>query len=96
MIEYFGITATILFCIATGVQACKSMYDGHSKGISHGLIWMVLIGFFLMTIYVIDKVGYDLILLSSYGVQGFLWAIIAKYKYFERDDIWIEIKSKKK
>ena len=86
MIEYFGIIASALFVFATAGQAVKSIREGHSKGISHILIWVLLIGFILMTTYVISEVGYDFALLSSYILQFILWATIAKYKYLPRDN----------
>jgi len=84
MIEYFGIIASILFILATAGQTVKSIREGHSKGISHILIWTLLIGFVLMTTYVISKIGWDLALLSSYILQFVLWVIVAKYKYLPR------------
>jgi uncharacterized protein with PQ loop repeat len=84
MIKYFGIIASILFILATVGQVVKSIRDGHSQGISHILIWTLLVGFVLMTIYVISEIGWDSALLSSYILQFILWMITARYKYFPR------------
>ncbi|MHA2280274.1 MAG: hypothetical protein ACXAC5_05415 [Promethearchaeota archaeon] len=85
MIEYFGITASILFIFATAGQTAKSIREGHSRGVSHILIWTLLVGFILMTTYVISEIGWDIALLSSYTLQFILWTITAKYKYWPRE-----------
>ena len=85
MIEYFGIIASILFILATAGQTAKSIREGHSRGVSHILIWTLLVGFVLMTTYVISEIGWDLALLSSYTLQFMLWSITAKYKYLPRE-----------
>jgi len=84
MISTFGAIASILFILATAGQTAKVVREGHAAGVSHILIWMLLVGFVLMVSYVIFNVGLDLILLSSYTFQAILWAIVARYKYFPR------------
>lgn len=85
LIESFGVISAVLFGIATLVQAYKSFVDGHSDGISHAFIWMLIVGFTLMTIYVIETVGWDLILIGNHVSQAVLWLVIAKYKYWRRN-----------
>jgi len=85
MIESLGVVATILFCLATLAQTIKSYREGHSDGVSHGFIWMLSMGFTLMSIYVVNTTGWDWILLSSYWIQLLLFGIIIKYKYWRRN-----------
>ena len=84
MIEYFGALASFLFIAATAAQTIKCIKQGHAKGISHALIWVLSVGFTCMIIYVIKTIGFDWILLSSYVLQYLLWLIIAKYRYFPK------------
>lgn len=84
MIDYFATIATCLFLVGTAVQSFKSYMDGHSKGISHGLIWMLLSGFVIMTFYTIMRLNSNPILLGGYIGQFILIAIVARYKYFPR------------
>lgn len=86
MVSLLGTIATILFIAATAAQTRKSWKEGHSNGVSHGLIWMLLTGFVCMSMYVKYTVGNDLILLGSYIAQFILLAIVARYKYLPRDD----------
>lgn len=84
VVSLLGSLASLLFILATAAQSYKSYKDGHSAGISSGLIWMLLIGFICMTTYVISTIGFDLIMLSSLITQSLLWVVVAKYKYFPR------------
>jgi uncharacterized protein with PQ loop repeat len=84
MIEYFGYIASFLFVFATAGQTIKCIKQGHARGVSYILIWVLLVGFILMTTYVISEIGWDLALLSSYILQFGLWTITAKYKYLPR------------
>jgi len=85
MIAYMGLMASFLFIIATFSQVLKVVRDGHAKGLSYSLIWLLNVGFLLMLTYVIDHIGFDLALLSTYFLQLIGWIIIAKYKHFERE-----------
>lgn len=78
--QYSGALASVLFILATAFQALKSYKDGHSDGVSHGLIWSLGIGLISMILYVSVIIGMDLVLLSSYTVQLMLWGVVAKYK----------------
>ena len=84
MIDYLAVFATCLFLAGTGFQMLRSISDGHSKGVSHGLIWMLIVGFVLMTYYVVERLDSNLILLGGYLGQLLMMSIIAKFKYFPR------------
>lgn len=79
-----AIFAQFLFVGATFVQCYKVYKDGNSDGLSHGLIWMLILGFIIMLWYTIVRLNSDVVLLLGYIGQlvGFTW--IAKYKYFPR------------
>lgn len=85
MAEIAGLIAQALFIMASGAQAKKSFSDGHSEGVSHGLIWMLLVGFLIMIWYVLSFIGGNLVLLSGYVGQLFFCLIIGKFKYFPRE-----------
>lgn len=76
--------AQILFVAATLMQALKVAKEGHADGISHGLIFMLTLGFFIMMWYTIEVLNSDPVLLGGYIGQGLLFLIIGKYKYFPR------------
>lgn len=82
---WLGSIASFLFILGSSFQMIKSIVDGNSRGVSHLMIWMVTIGFCLMIPYVLWKAGWDFVLLSTYFFQLIEWSVIAKYKYFERE-----------
>ena len=84
MIEYLATFATGLFLLGTASQTLRSIVDGHSDGVSHGLIWMLLVGFSIMIYYVINVLNSNPILLSGYIGQFLLISIVARYKYFPK------------
>lgn len=84
MIEILGYIAQALFIAATSAQALKSYRDGHSEGVSHGLIWMSVTGFTIMITYVIIKIGFDPVLMFGYMGQALFCLTIGWYKYFPR------------
>lgn len=84
MIDYMATFATFLFLLGTAVQSFKSVRDGHSEGVSHGLIWMLLVGFVIMDYYTIVRLNANAILLGGYTGQFILMCIVARYKYFPR------------
>ena len=84
IVDFLGYIAQGLFIVASAAQARKSYIDGHSEGVSHGLIWMLTIGFGCMMIYVVQKIGFDPVLLSGYVGQALFCIIIGRYKYFPR------------
>ena len=85
MTQLFGSISVFMFIVASLFQAIKSLSDGHSKGISHVSIWALIVGYTGMIIYVVDNIGWDLLLMTSYFGQLACWLLIAKYKYFERN-----------
>ncbi len=80
--EIFGIIASILFIKGAIWQAVKCWREGHAAGISHSMIWSLLLGFLFMGTHVCAKFGWDSALMSSYIIQGICFVVIAKYKYF--------------
>lgn len=84
MTELLGYLGSLSFVLATAAQAIKSIRQGHSRGISYWLLWILSFGYTCMIIYVLKTIGFDLVLLSSYILQFVLWIIIAKYLYFPR------------
>lgn len=84
MVELLGYAGSLCFILATLAQALKSIRQGHSRGISHWLLWILTVGYTCMITYVLIDIGWDEVLLSSYFLQFALWAIIAKYLYFPR------------
>lgn len=84
MIEIIGWIAGILFAFCGLPQALKSFRDGHSDGISYGLIYMWLGGELLMQYYVLIKHGLDMPLLVNYWINSIFVVIILKYKHFPR------------
>ena len=85
-VEIIGWIGSLLFAFCGLPQAIKSYRDGHSDGISHGLIWMWLIGEILMQVYVFIKHGFDMPLMVNYWVNTLFVVIILKYKYWRRYD----------
>jgi uncharacterized membrane protein len=84
MTEYLGAIASFLFIKGSAMQAIKCFREGHARGISHGLIWPLLLGFAFMSAHVLNKVGWDLALMSSYVLQTTFILVTAKYKIWER------------
>ena len=85
-IELIGWIGSILFCFCGAPQAWKSYKDGHSRGISHGFLWMWGLGEVLTLIYVILSLRLSLPLITNYVVNLIFITIIFKYKYWERGD----------
>jgi uncharacterized protein with PQ loop repeat len=84
LIDLLGYSAQGLFILASAAQALKAYQDGHSDGISHGLVWSLTIGFIFMMIYLAVKLSFDPVLMFGYIGQLAFCLIIAKYKYFPR------------
>lgn len=84
VIKVLGYVAQALFVSASIAQARKSWTEGHSEGVSHGLIWMLTIGFSLMMTYVVKTIGFDPVLMLGYMGQTLFVLVTAKYKYFPR------------
>lgn len=76
--------AQFLFVGATFVQCYKTYKDGNADGLSHGLIWMLLLGFVIMLCYTVVRLNSDAILLTGYIGQMLGFLFVAYYKYFPR------------
>ena len=87
LIDLVGFAAQILFISSAAAQAWRSWLDGHSDGISHGWILMLIIGLGSMIMYVVSKIGFDLVLLLGYTGQMFFVLVVASYKYWPRRGI---------
>ena len=84
LIEIIGWLAGICFAFCGFPQALLSYKQGHSKGVSEPFLWLWMGGEVLMTVYVMNKHGWDLPLLLNYWVNGAFLCMIMKYKYFPR------------
>jgi len=87
MNDYFvltGIAGSIAFALSGVPQSIKSIREGHSKGISHGMIWLWLVGEVCMIAYSFYFYTYDFIFISNYLINFVNVAIITKFKYWER------------
>lgn len=62
MIEFFGWLGAFCFAICGIPQAYKSYKDGHSDGISSGLLTLWIVGEISMVIYIIPKMDAPLLL----------------------------------
>src|SRR5690606_17863903 len=63
LIDLLGAAGGILLAFCAAPQAIKAIKDKHSNGLSHGLIWLWLLGELFMFIYIILKyIDYWLIL----------------------------------
>jgi uncharacterized protein with PQ loop repeat len=80
-----GTLGSIAFALSGLPQAIKSIHDGHSKGISHGMLWLWLFGEVCMIFYSLYFYTYDFILISNYFINFVNVAVITKYKYWERN-----------
>lgn len=81
MIELIGMVGVTCFALSGIPQAIKSIRDGHSNGISHGTIWLWLIGEFAMLDYAFVKYSNDMVLIINYLANFLVVAVIAFYKY---------------
>ena len=84
MIETIGWIGAALFALCGAPQAYLSYKQGHSDGVSHGLLWMWFWGEVLTMIYVFVKHGLDLPLMMNYTINIIFVMVIIKYKYWRR------------
>jgi uncharacterized protein with PQ loop repeat len=85
VVEALGTVATTLFLLATAMQTAKVMRERHARGLSHGLIWMMLAGFTMMSIYVLMAIGWNTVLMTGYIGQLIMFGVITKFKYFPKN-----------
>jgi len=79
----FGWISAIAFGICGLPQAIKSYRDGHSMGVSHGLIILWLIGELAGIVYAIHLMATPLIF--NYIFNTIFVGVILRYKYFARE-----------
>lgn len=82
-VEILGWIGATAFAISGVPQMIKSIREGHSSGVSHGLIWLWLTGEAAMLLYTTLKYS-DVILLTNYIANLIFVGVIAWYKYFPR------------
>ena len=85
MTEIFGWIGAVCFAICGIPQAYKSYKDGHSRGISNGLLTLWMIGEISMVIYILPK-GDAPLLLNYFGNILSVGTIIY-YKVKPRDGV---------
>lgn len=81
--DAIGWLGAILLAVSGLPQAIKSLREGNSSGISHGLIWLWLLGEVAMLAYTIVSYA-DPILLINYAANLIFVAVIAFYRYFPK------------
>lgn len=83
-IELIGWIGGIMLAICGAPQSYKSWVDGHSDGLTHGLLWLWYIGEWLTFAYILsfDKISMPLLL--NYSINIILVTVMVKYKYFPR------------
>lgn len=84
MIEVLGYFSQFLFVAASASQALRSFRDGHSDGISHGLLWSLAIGFTIMIYYTIFVINTNMVLLLGYIGQVIMWSVVGYFKYLPK------------
>lgn len=80
--EMFGWISGLLFFLCAIPQAIKSYRDGHSEGVSSGLLWLWLGGEIAGIIYALSPLQPPLIL--NYLSNVIFVSVVAWYKAFPR------------
>lgn len=81
MVELLGWIANILFMLAASPQAYKSYKEGHSHGVSAGMLWIWCAGESLSIVYGV-LVEVPLPILVNYVINLLFILVILKYKYY--------------
>lgn len=84
MIEIIGWIGAAAFCLCGIPQAIRSVKEGHSDGVSHGLLWMWMLGEICMPIYIYAEHGFDLPVHFNYFMNFCCLVVITKYKYWRK------------
>lgn len=84
MTELIGWSGGLLLGICGLPQAIQCIREGHAYGVNKLFIWLWFIGELLMQIYVLNKHGLDLPLLSNYWFNTLICIVILKYMHFPR------------
>lgn len=82
MLEAIGYFGAACFALCAVPQAYKSIKEGHSKGVSFGLLSLWSLGEISLLIYTVPK--QDLPLIVNYASNLILLLIILKYKFRPR------------
>lgn len=83
MTHILGWIGSICLAICALPQAILSIKNGHSKGISLGLLILWFIGEICTLLYIIDSIN-SLPLLLNYILNILFLLIIFKYRFFPR------------
>lgn len=81
-IEIIGWIGAICFALSALPQTIKSIKEGHSNGLSWGLLFLWVIGESCSLIYVLDR--NDLPLFTNYAINIIFLFIILYYKFFPK------------
>ena len=79
-----GYVGGTLLALSGLPQAIKSIRDGKTGDISHGLLWMWTIGEGCMLIFTLIETPEQIPLLLNFGFNFILVSIITFYRYFHR------------
>lgn len=85
MIELIGWAAVVLLALSPMPQVLKSHLDGHSDGISQGLLWFWFVGEVFMLLYIVLDIGTKWLLILNCLINLLFCSIIIKYKYWPRE-----------
>ncbi|TAL34024.1 MAG: hypothetical protein EPN93_12590 [Spirochaetes bacterium] len=81
MLEFIGISGSLLLSLCGLPQAVQSLRNRHSHGISYGFIWMWVTGEIALLIYVAGTTA-DLILIVNYLFNLLIGGVILWFKLF--------------
>lgn len=84
MLNLIGWIGAICLAVSGIPQAYLSWKQGHSKGISSGLLWLWMIGITFTLVYVLFNLGFVAVLVLNYTLNIIFVGIIIKYKYWPR------------
>jgi uncharacterized protein with PQ loop repeat len=82
--EVFGWISAISFAVCGIPQAVKCYRDGHSEGISHGLLILWMLGEVTGIGYAISLTSFPLFV--NYLFNGIFVSIMLRYKYWPRSE----------
>jgi len=84
MIEVIGYVGAIFFAICPIPQAYKTYTLGHAHDLSAMFLWSWFLGEILMTIYILNTVGFDGPLMINYIINLISVLVILRYKVLPR------------
>ena len=83
MTQLFGWISSIAFGICAIPQAMMSYKDGHSNGMSNGLLTLWMIGETTGLMYAVGL--NELPLMLNYGANALFVGVVMHYKFFPRN-----------